>query len=187
MEKENNKSKSISALIWVAIFLTLFGIVIAIIYAGARLPALRKLLVFAGYAMVIFYGAYGYRQPHGNLLRYVIVIFAFLLVMENYSTAISTDFSIGTQSPENYRGIEILLTSSAAVSASYIGGRLNKFKKNRGLFAFVLVLLILRCLFSSADEEAMFVELGDAILWVVIAISYFLRYTLHKEAASEVL
>ena len=69
MEKENNKSKSISALIWVAIFLTLFGIVIAIIYAGARLPALRKLLVFAGYAMVIFYGAYGYRQPHGNLLR----------------------------------------------------------------------------------------------------------------------
>ena len=181
MNNDKKLSKGMELLKWAAVFLTLFGIVIAIIYAGGRVPALRKILVFIGYAIVIFYGVYAYRQPHGNLLRYVIVVFAFLLVMENYSTAASPVYN------EQNRGIEILLTGSAAVSAAYIGGRLNKVRTNRVPYAFVLILLFLRCGFASGDSEIISLELADAVLWMVIGISYFLRYTLHRDATSEVL
>lgn len=189
MAQKNNSKNTVTTIVtWVAVLLTAFGIVMSIVYAGANVPSLRKLIVYIGYAMVIIYGAYGYKKPHGNMLRYVMVIFAFLLVMENYITArnmnLPAEFAVGSSAAKGdvHKDLDILLTGVASLVIAYMAGRLNKFKKNRNLFAFVFVVLVCRCLVVMNDKDLVFANMGDVIMLCVIACAYFLRYSMHKKA-----
>ena len=188
MARNSNSNSSLTTIVmWIAVLLCAFGLLMSIIYAGANVPPLRKLIVYIGYAMVIVYGAFGYKKPHGNMLRYVMVIFAFLLVMENYVTvkniSVLPEYAAGSSDVKSvHKDLDVLLTGVASLLIAYMAGRLNKFRKNRNLFALVFVVLICRCLVVMNDKEFLFIEAGDLIMLGVIACAYFLRYSLHKKA-----
>lgn len=71
--------------------------------------------------MVIFYEVYAYRVPHGNLMRYVILIFAFVLSSEIFIN-------------QGISKVCLALTLAGSVLAAYTAGRLGK--RTRALILF---------------------------------------------------
>ena len=164
--------------------LALAGYIVSIITfiwgGGSLVPALLFGWVTVFYCAVLYYGVRGYREPHGNLVRYLMLIFAVYVA----ASAIPESFLRNAPWP-------ILLSASfAAMSISYMAGRLNKIKKNRYVAALSLLLLLVRCLWflenpgATALDAVLFVlERCQALfMWMTVVLIYFLRYREHAEA-----
>ena len=133
------------------------------------------------------------KTPHGNLLRYLILIYALLLAMGSESrlfagarperpvdlTEAERETRRGTRALSAYKG---LLTSIALTLMGYVAGRLNKYKQNRIIIPIVLVILFARSFVSGVTRiQVVMTDLSYFILWVGIACAYFARYDAHKE------
>jgi len=105
---------------------------------------------FVLYALIIAYAAFLYKKPHGNLLKIVMMVFAFVCA---FSYAIN----------EYYVTLIKAFGVAAAVLVAFMSGRLDRFKQNKCLGAIVLaVLLVLSIVFiaTSASNN----DLGDELL-----------------------
>ena len=200
MEK-NNVSKGYKILLGAVILFTAYCLAMTIrgTILSDQTPALRLVTIFVGYALVIFYMVYGYKKPHGNLLRYIIFSFAVLLILSMTAEQMlkdPTDLPHGIGmiaeglAPDGLPGMEAplvkpvqtLATGLAAIIAAYISGRLNKFEKNKYLFTIVLVLLAVRAFVSVDNRSMMFSDMNEIVLWLDLNCAYMLRYNQHKEA-----
>jgi len=124
---------------------------------------------------VIYYVLIGYRKPHGNLLRYVMLLFAL---------TIGIDLVIYGK---GYPMLNFALPVAEILLIPYIAGRLNKVEQNKILVSLVMALFIIDALsFGFTLESKSFilylVIFGQAIEWFAISAAYFVRYKEHKEA-----
>ena len=153
---------------------------------------------------VTFYGVYGYKIPHGNLLRYVILLFALALAAEIFVN-------------QGISKVCLILTLLACVLSAYTAGRLGKRKEAIVLFSLVAAFLIA---FVVAERFApvprgimndlvppeipenvggltpppiplesgensftsLCFSLSRLLLWIVIGGAYLTRYEQHKDA-----
>ena len=74
-------SKLAVAVMLVILALCIVGIVTTAIGQRKIVPMLREALVYIGYILTLFYAFVGYRKPHGNILKYTIILFAILLMV----------------------------------------------------------------------------------------------------------
>ena len=123
----------------------------------------------------IVYTLVGYKKPHGNMLRATLFIFAGFL---------------GTVALTAYNGINGFLSMVAAITVSYIAGRLNKIEKNRILLVIVGVLLLSGQIAEiiHANSQNAFVAINillPLIIFTALAFSYTARYEQHKAAGLE--
>jgi len=124
---------------------------------------------------VIYYVLYGYRKPHGNLLRYTMLLFG---------------LTIGINLVLFGKGCSMLnfaLPVAELLLIPYIAGRLNKVEQNKVLVPFVLILFIIDAVSFCLSFEWQSVifycsAFGQAIEWFAISAAYFVRYREHKEA-----
>ena len=200
---ENKKiGKGFNILLYVAAVLTVFCLVMSIrgVILSDSTPLLRVIAIFIGYALVIFYGVYGYKKPHGDLLRYTMIGLAILLVLSIVADQILRDpgevpVEIGAlaegirpQGPPDMTGssfarpLETLATGLVIILSSYIAGRLNKIEKNKYLFTLGLVLLVIRVLVNIGNTQIMLADINEIVLWLDLNCAYMLRYHEHKEA-----
>ncbi len=131
------------------------------------------------FVSVAYYALYGYKKPHGNVMRYLVLFFsiasAILIVLDDntYPTYIEADFLI------------------AVVLSAYMSGRLDHYKQN-----LVICAIVFACQFVSAyylinlltgtGVPMNFVNfmacIGGIVQWSAISGGYIIRYQLHKEA-----
>jgi len=133
------------------------------------------------YLLIAYYGLWGYKKLHGNLLKYLMLVYGFCLL----------PFIV-----INTSDIQIMLLVITIILISFMAGRLYKFKENRIIAVIVIVLcvsLFIEQIFdpaSIASKEASktgnlmayFRPLNRIVQWLAICVAYFSRYALHKEA-----
>ena len=188
-----NLSKKMNTFVLITAVLLLAGIVVTIIFAN-RAPLVKTITLIIGYLLALYYAFWGYKTPHGNLLRYLIISYAFLLAIGSESRLFASarrerpvdvnnaegQLGRGARGLTAYKG---LLTSVALILMSYIAGRLNKYKQNKILIPIVLVILFVRSFVSRTFRlQVVMTDLSYFILWIGIACAYFARYDAHKEA-----
>ena len=158
--------------------LTIYGVYQTIRHIGADVPHSKTMFICFSYILILFYALYGYKIPHGNLLKYIMLFFALLIVNEIALEA-------GGKYPNLDSQVILLPTVIAGICTviiSYIAGRLDRFNQNIYLFTVVLILLIVRAFLMSQYRTIMFSNYSDLIIWYDINCAYALRFRRHKEA-----
>ena len=179
-EKLKLNTIQIIALCLAAVF-TIYGVYQTIRHIAADVPNSKTMFICLSYILILYYVFYGYKKPHGNLLKYIMLFFALLLVNE-----------IALEAGDKYPNLvsekivlPITISGICIVMISYISGRLDRFNKNIYLFTAVLVLLVLRAFLMSHYRTIMFSDFSDAIIWFDINCAYALRYKQHKQVGQQ--
>jgi len=173
MEKKQNKF--VLAIIVIAVLLNLVTVLMLPFREFPIILLFEAVAVVIEHVAVMYYVLFGYRKPHGNLLRYVMLLFALTLAID----------LVGIHN--EYSTFYVALSVAYVFLISYIAGRLNKIEQNRVLMSLVLILFIIdsvsSCIF---DKPQTFIEgyrlFGTTIEWFTLSAAYFVRYREHKEA-----
>ena len=164
--------------------LTAFGLVVELInsiryhadYTSGSF--LNPATYIAACLLLFYYAVAGYKKPHGNLLKYLFLLFAVcclgsILTVVTEQTALDIAF--------NYiRGVVVLLTA-------FVAGRLDHFKQNVILMSIIGVLMLASSITQipaelGGDFISLFWCFTFFLQWVNLMFAYILRYKEHKEA-----
>ena len=138
------------------------------------------LLVCVYYGLVLYYGVKGYHKPHGNMVRWLVLILAVFVAG-----------SVLTQIERFSAAWPIILSNDLAILAmGFLAGRLHKVEKNKYITVFVSLMLLIRCFWflehpgmSGADAVLFVLDRCQPIfMWLTLLLIYFYRYAEHKEA-----
>ncbi len=164
------------------IVLAIMGILIIFTLAASILKAILtdtpaiwlNNITFLGIAA---YGFWLYKKPHGNMLKYTMLLFAFTVA---YSSCRAV-FLYGDGFADLFTGV------LAAGAICYVAGRLNRIERNRILMPIIaLVLLVDFLLDVICAPEAPFLQHVSAarffVTFLTLCCAYFTRYQEHKEA-----
>lgn len=172
--------------------LTLVGFTICLVTlcqadsSSAIAPGIISVLM---YALVIFYCVYGYKIPHGDLMKYVFLVFAF-------ETAFLTSY-YGITNPATTETALIGTAYSVTMFASsvmiaFMAGRLNRIKENEALGFMALILLVIAGTITAFvlpvitsgefNASTIVMPFTQAILWGSLFLAYSIRFEMHKRA-----
>ncbi|MBQ9517329.1 MAG: hypothetical protein IJR60_04565 [Eubacterium sp.] len=177
---ENRKTKLEGLLV---ALVAIAGLVVSIISFVQRIthsvPFTTFILVVLYYIFVFLYGVNGYKKPHGNMVRYLMLILAFY---------IASSVIVLFERWDNIPSIIFAASNFAAVLIAYMAGRLNKFKKNIVVAVIVTILLLIKSFWPMGDVHLNFYPLFvldrtmPLFMWATVMLIYFIRYKEHKEA-----
>ena len=177
-ENKNTLHRLIVAIVaLIGLAVSIFSFVLRL---NNALPIRSFALAAVYYGFVFFYGIYGYKKPHGNMVRYLLLILAIYIA---YSITIMVE-------RWHISGIIFSASTIVAVLIGYMAGRLNKYTKNIVLVAVISVLLLIKCLWpldASLNVYPLF-ELDRTMplfMWLTVMFIYFFRYKEHKLAGKE--
>lgn len=178
-----NKKNTMHRVI-VAIF-ALIGLAVSVVCFIWRIQnyvSIRPfILVGIYYAFVFYYGISGYKKPHGNMIRYLLLILAFYIASTIIVMVERWDIPWVMFAASNF----------AAVLIAYMAGRLNKMKKNIVIAVIISVLLLVKSFWPvsgmSLNGYSLFVldTTMPIFMWITVALIYFFRYYEHREAGIE--
>jgi len=174
MEKKKQNVFALSCIVMIV----LINIVSLIMFLAMEFSIGTLMLVVAAcieHAFVIYYVLFGYKKPHGNLLRYLMLAYAVTLGINLAAF------------PTSFTQLDLILSIASLMFIPYIAGRLNKIKQNKVLIPVVFALLIVSEMVYLVDFESpsflIYVRtFGQAMEWFAISAAYFVRYKEHKEA-----
>lgn len=145
--------------------------------AGNVIFGLFALLDFAMCALIMLYASFGYKKPHGNMLKGV--LFA-------YSVFLALNGTLNIAADQSYLKGDLAIF--AALLAAYVSGRLNKIEKNKiiltiiGLLLFARVGVIMVTVPNPAGVSSFLGRLAPVIIHAALSLGYVARYEEHKAA-----
>jgi len=128
--------------------------------------------------MTALYGFILYKIPHGNMLKYAIIVLAVAKVI---SAAVYTSADSSTVFTNS-------LVALCSCAMCYCAGRLNRIEQNRLLFPIIEIVTVIlgaTWLKPFTDITSVFLNIrcmAYPIIFATIMIAYFVRYKEHKEA-----
>jgi len=160
--------------------LLLFGIVSEIILMTGEAGfggVLVDVSVAISEMLLIYYLFAGYKIPHGNMLKYLILFFCFSISM---SIAFLPSASI-----------VLLLKALCVLLAAFMGGRLERIYQNRLWMLLVFIMLTISGVVSylAIEDSSFFACFGSfafAVQWIVLCSVYFIRFREHRVAGLEI-
>ena len=131
--------------------------------------------------IIIWYALIGYKQPHGNSLRFAYFIFSLATGLRAIANS--------TVSEQYVKGVLLLV---AALILAYISGRLNRIEKNKNLLILVGILFladIIMCFIGARSTTPTLFRVIDDLtpmaFLFAFGLTYIARYEQHKEAGLE--
>jgi len=127
------------------------------------------------YVAIAWYAFVGYKKPHGNSLKLIMLVFVALMLV-----SLARNVLKGRIEMSLLRVITMLIIV-------YIAGRLERIEQNKYLVTVVLALLLINPVYKSITENEMILNAfikrsTNIIMWVDLCAAYFIRYRKHKEA-----
>jgi len=176
MNEQQNRKANAVIIACVAIIGFAVSVVSFVWRINSQIPTLLFGWVCVYYGFVLYYGIKGYKKPHGNMVRYLMLILAVYIG----ASVITTIYTLHASWPI------VLASIFAAMFMAYMAGRLNKVKKNKPVALFVTVMLLFRFLEQptmSGADTALFVldRCSPLFMWLTIVLIYFYRFREHKE------
>ncbi len=153
--------------------LTAFGIVSSIVSLAGGVKGIwtvSDVMSLAVSALIGYYAFVGYRKPHGNLLKTIIVISTVIPIIAVYQYA-----RLGLP----WRAI---IATIGIGLCCYVAGRLHRVKQNIIFMSIVLALRIVAVILCLRDGILTIGTFTHIIIWIDIFVAYVLRYKEHKEA-----
>ncbi len=143
-------------------------------------------------ASIIYYALAGYKLPHGNLLRFIFL----LLSLTCLNGVIDTAQLIPYHEVSDLNNLLLIIgfDGISVLLIAYVGGRLDKIKKNYLPIVLItiaqlgesIVSVFVYDSFTAFSGWSCFVQVvwsfTNCIIWFDIAFAYILRYKEHKEA-----
>ncbi len=168
MEK---KSKHIVGSIVCGI-LTAFGIVASVI---SIIGGSGSILFFDLFSLVLsvligYYALWGYKKPHGNLLKFILLAYA-AFVLAGIPTIIQARTTWW-----------VILNGIVMGSLCFMSGRLDRIKQNACILAFVTAAMAVAVSVDISGGNATIGIVTGIFVWLDICVAYFLRYKEHREA-----
>ncbi len=167
----------------IVVLLSLAGIAVCIVSIFWRIDnyiSIRSFIVVGiYYCLVFYYGVYGYKIPHGNLVRYLMLILAAYNIF-NVTVSIYRWYKLPW--------VVLVAGNLAAMFIAYMAGRLNKFKKNIIVAVIVTALLLTECFWPvkipGVEADALFFldRSLPLFMWLTTMSIYFFRYKEHTKA-----
>ena len=135
--------------------------------------------VFVMYFVVLIYSLWGYKKPHGNMLRYVIFAFG-LVIMLKLLLPGRPDTGAANYAANGCDGLAVTLIV-------FMSGRLQNIDKNKILMLTVGILLtaggvILSFVNPAFNINSFARSLSQPICWAALCLAYTARYEQHKAA-----
>ncbi len=152
---------------------------------GLKEQTVLSIISLIVYVIVFLYALFGYKKPHGNMLRYTFIIFAVSLALYAYGSQTSP---VST--------VSVIINVLCTVPVAYVAGRLHKFNQNKVLLYIALVMLLIAGLMdcilltqNMVPEVSGFIfvvlkfgAFNKFILGLALATTYVNRFHTHKEA-----
>ncbi len=178
---EKQKDRKLDAVI--ILLVALIGFAVSLISFFWRRNNGMTVFVFVEesifYLFALYYCVWGYKKPHGNLVRYLMLVLALVTAASIHQMLL------------DYRELpwQVLLSGAvAAVLIGYMAGRLHKVKKNIIVVVIVTALLLIRCFWPlklQYNAISVFYVLDRSttlLAWITVVLIYFFRYKEHREA-----
>ena len=177
-ERSGLKAGQAVALIAIAVLNILWLVCRAISFSGTIKFQTAAPIVMLAIAAI--YALYGYKKPHGNHVRYLLLIYAV------YMSAIVIVDQRQTWFPVYASAVNV----ATVILATYMAGRLDRYAQNLVISIAVVVLqavhmypFISRYLQGNTlSFVTFFKSVGPVSVWLAIAASYIVRFKPHKEA-----
>ena len=178
-----NKSNGKPIVLIVLGLLTAFGLVVEIItsiryHAEYTSGSYLNLATYIVACLLLFYYAVvGYKKPHGNLMKYLFLLFA-ICCLGSILTVVAERTTLDII--YNYiRGVVVLMTA-------FVAGRLDRFKQNVILMSIIGILMLATSIiqvlpYLNEDFIGLFSFFTFFLLWVNLMFAYIMRYKEHKE------
>lgn len=140
--------------------------------------ASKIIIPIAMFIIAVMYALYGYKKPHGNHMRYLLLTY---VVYEG----IILIRSISLQ-PTYLITVYLLII----VLSTYMAGRLDRYKQNLAISIIVSILQVvviyyfvnLAITYNYLSILSFFSYIGHITIWLAITASYIIRYKPHKQA-----
>ena len=175
MEKKNNTSVTIAKI--VVLLLNVLYVISAVTIFINKHSVLAIIGIIVT-CLTVYYMFVGYKKPHGNLLRYLLIIVTLdaLFVFWYAFSKIEKTFDV----------YELFLLLEIVIVA-YVAGRLNKYKENIALLSVAFVMAFVSgCHSASVFNLTSAIEIigtfDKATILLALIVSYIARYKEHKEA-----
>ena len=177
--KEASKLKTGQLIALIAILiLNIVWIICSFIFADGNITFsyVASVVMFAA---AVFYSCHGYKAPHGNLMRYLILCFV-------VSTSIQYVFG-GITYPKYISAMYFAII----ILATYMAGRLNRYVQNIIISILLLICQCITTVYFLSDVNGTGLEItflnvmacaGPITLWLAVAAGYIIRYKPHIEA-----
>jgi len=169
---EKKKTNNLAVCIICGI-LTAFGIVasvVSLVNGSNEHWKINDLIYLALTVLIGYYAAIGYRRPHGNLFKQIILIYVASYLILVYQLA---------QTGDAWQAVIRAITIGIIC---YVAGRLHRVKQNFILIGIVTAIIMYIIVSAFIKQIAKADILSMLIIWIDICVAYFLRYKEHKEA-----
>ncbi len=188
MERYTNLKKGTEAGLFVSLIFVLLGIAFSIYsfitgFQGKPVGIQLHIgIVFLEYILIAFYALFGYKKPHGNMLKYTMLLFVLLCMYESLMP--------GRPITTNVEYIANACIGLAAVLIAYMSGRLNKIEKNTCVMILVGVLftasiVLMGLIHKTFSFDSFARSLSMPICWLALCFAYTARFEEHKAAGLE--
>lgn len=178
MEKKSNTSITVAKI--VVLLLCAVNVISSVVkFVDSNNPSTLFGVVLN--CLTVYYMFVAYKNPHGNLLRYLLI----LATLESVFTFWYT-FTIINRPLDAYDLCPLLEIAVVA----YLSGRLNKYKEDIILFIIALILLLIVGIHSSANFTmtslvGRIAPFEKFTMLLALFVSYIARYKEHIEAGIE--
>jgi len=160
----------------IATALVIVGFICNII-AAVTVSATTYVTPLIVYILVLYYTFFCYKNPHGNMLKFVMLLFAGSLI-----TRMLVEFSLNNT-------VSLVFLPLSMIFIAYIAGRLDRITENRFYVVIVLILLLyvsFTTVSVTRQYDLHFYEyvtmFEPCIAWIALVAGYFARYIEHKLA-----
>jgi len=153
--------------------LTAFGAIVSVISlvnGNGKSVLFFDVFSLALSMMVGYYALWGYKIPHGNLLKYIFLAYAIFVYA-----------AIPITSKEDIVW-RVVLQGIVVGSLCYTAGRLDKVKQNVVFLVLITALMTFCVIVDINSGDATIGIATGVVVWIDIFVAYFLRYREHKEA-----
>ena len=151
--------------------------------AGRTTTAIFTMADVVMCVLILLYAFFGYKKPHGNLLKLIFFVFAVYLALQGMlNIAGQSSYAVGS------------MCVLAALLIAYVAGRLNKIEKNKFILIFVGLLILARVIIlfvtgpvssGSLSIFACMTSMTSFITFAALSFAYIARYEQHKAAGLE--
>ena len=177
-EKNINKSSTVALAIILAI--NVVWLVCYLMSYSSHL-SFEFFVCLSELVIAVIYATYDYKKPHGNLMKYLLLLFVVTIAI--------LLLSYGAYQPTYINAMYL----TNIILGTYMAGRLDRYKQNIVICAIITITNVIIAYYL-IDMFASFAPLtfvrtaaclGTVTVWLAIAGGYVIRYKLHKEAGLE--
>jgi len=173
MDKKKSNNTGVCVVCGIITVFAIVANIISLCDGSGGLWILLDVLYIALSVMIFYYAILGYKRPHGNLLKYIILLYAGMRLISVYGYA---HIGVAWRAVNNAIMLGLIC---------YMAGRLHRVKQNLIIMIIVAILIVIAVVTGFMEGFVTIGTFTTLIIWIDICVAYVLRFREHHLAGLE--